>query len=303
LHRFPPWSGWRRPAVALLVALTPQHAPPSVATAPLERGTRITLHLKEEATEFATSDRLSGLIKTYSEFINFPIKVWKERQVPRQEADAEATEAARAEAKAKAEAKGEEFDVTTIAEITKTVFDEVQAFEVQNENKPLWVKPPKEVTDEQYDEFFKATFKEFMAPAAHSHFAVEGDIEFRSILYVPGMAPFDPNQDMNAAKLQNIKLFVKRVFISDEFGEDLMPRYLSFVKGVVDSSDLPLNVSREILQVSAANPSPNPSAARAKRWPAAWRACSAPRRTPESPRPSNSKACSSPTCRRAASCA
>jgi len=119
---------------------------------------------------------------------------------------------------------------------------------VQNENKPLWTRTPKEVEKAEYDEFFKMTFKEFMAPAAHSHFAVEGDIEFRSILFIPGMPPFDPNQEMNAQKLNNIKLFVKRVFISDEFGEDLLPRYLSFVKGVVDSSDLPLNVSREILQ-------------------------------------------------------
>jgi heat shock protein beta len=119
---------------------------------------------------------------------------------------------------------------------------------VANESKPLWVRPPKEVTDKEYNDFFKATFNEFMDPAAHSHFVAEGDIEFRSIVYLPGMAPFDGQNDMQA-KNKNIKLFVKRVFISDDFGEELMPRYLQFVKGVVDSSDLPLNVSREILQV------------------------------------------------------
>lgn len=128
------------------------------------------------------------------------------------------------------------------------VFLQIKGFEVQNENKPLWVRAPREVEEEEYGAFFKMTFKEFMDPAAHTHFNVEGDIEFRSILFVPGMAPFDQN-DMNAAKPKNIKLFVKRVFISDEFGEELLPRYLSFIKGVVDSSDLPLNVSREILQV------------------------------------------------------
>lgn len=94
---------------------------PSLLTAPLERGTRITLSLKDEAKEYAEGDKLSQLVKTYSEFISFPIKVWKEKQVPRQETDEVATNTARAEAKAKAEAEGAEFDESTIAEVTKTV--------------------------------------------------------------------------------------------------------------------------------------------------------------------------------------
>lgn len=99
-----------------------------------------------------------------------------------------------------------------------------------------------------YAEFFKSTFGEFVDPLGHVHFNVEGTIEFAALLYVPGMAPFD-QQNFNA-RSKSIKLYVKRVFISDEFDEDLMPRYLSFIKGIVDSSDLPLNVSREILQES-----------------------------------------------------
>jgi heat shock protein beta len=119
---------------------------------------------------------------------------------------------------------------------------------VQNNDKPIWVRAPKDVEKASYDEFFKSTFKEFLDPLAYNHFAVEGDIEFRSILYVPGMAPFE-QQDM-MARSKAIKLYVRRVFISDEFDDSLLPRYLTFVRGVVDSNDLPLNVSREILQES-----------------------------------------------------
>jgi len=213
----------------------------------LDQGTKIVLQLKEDALEFAESSRLCQLVKTYSEFISFPIKVYSEKQEPKQVPDAEATAKAIEEAKKKAEEAGEEFKEDSVEQVMKTEFETIKGFEVQNENKPLWVRAPREVEEEEYGAFFKMTFKEFMDPAAHTHFNVEGDIEFRSILFVPGMAPFDQN-DMNAAKPKNIKLFVKRVFISDEFGEELLPRYLSFIKGVVDSSDLPLNVSREILQ-------------------------------------------------------
>ncbi len=109
-------------------------------------------------------------------------------------------------------------------------------------------RPPKDVTAAEYNDFYKGTFKEFLDPLATSHFNVEGDIEFKAMLYIPGMAPFD-QQDM-VRKSRNIKLYVRRVFISDQFDEDLMPRYLNFIKGIVDSNDLPLNVSREILQES-----------------------------------------------------
>lgn len=131
--------------------------------------------------------------------------------------------------------------------VMKTEYDEVQEFKLQNENKPIWTRAPKDVADEDYNSFFKATFKEFMDPMARSHFNVEGTYEFSGLLFIPGMAPFD--MMMQDQKKSSIRLFVKRVFISDQFDEQLLPKYLGFVKGVVDSADLPLNVSREILQV------------------------------------------------------
>jgi heat shock protein beta len=107
----------------------------------------------------------------------------------------------------------------------------------------------KEVAKEDYNTFYKSTFKEFIDPQAYTHFSTEGEIEFKSLLFIPGMAPFN-SEDMLNGKTKNIRLYVKRVFISDEFDGELFPRYLGFVKGVVDSNDLPLNVSREILQES-----------------------------------------------------
>lgn len=132
----------------------------------------------------------------------------------------------------------------------KTEYETKEAYKVQNENKPLWTRPAKEVTDDEYNTFFKSAFKEFVDPMARSHFNVEGTYEFSGLLFIPGMAPFD--MMMTDSKKSSIRLFVKRVFISDQFDEQLLPRYLSFVKGVVDSADLPLNVSREILQVDSA---------------------------------------------------
>jgi heat shock protein beta len=213
----------------------------------LARGTRVTLFLKEEAHEFADDKKLAELIKQYSEFIQFPIKLWTTRQESEQVVDEEATKKKQEEADAKAKEEGKD-SAEPVQPVMKTESKSVQDWLVQNDNKPLWTRPPREVTDEEYNNFFKQTFKEFLEPQATSHFNVEGTIEFTAMLFVPGMAPFE-QQDM-MARSRNIKLFVKRVFISDEFDEDLMPRYLNFVKGVVDSSDLPLNVSREILQES-----------------------------------------------------
>jgi heat shock protein beta len=130
----------------------------------------------------------------------------------------------------------------------KTEYDTVFDWATQNDTKPLWLRSPKEVEEEEYNAFFKSTFKEFLDPVAHNHFNVEGTIEFSGMIFIPGTAGFDQSGEMMQSR--NIKLYVKRVFISDEFDDSLMPRYLSFVKGVVDSSDLPLNVSREILQES-----------------------------------------------------
>ena len=154
----------------------------------------------------------------------------------------------------------------------KTEYETNWGWKVQNDNKPIWVRNPKEVEKESYNEFYKTTFKcaaaraarcvsapcadvttarprrEFMDPLAHTHFSIEGDIEFKAIMFMPGMAPFDQQDWMR--KSRSIKLYVRRVFISDQFDEDLMPRYLNFIQGIVDSNDLPLNVSREILQES-----------------------------------------------------
>ncbi|CAN1838712.1 Heat shock protein 90-5, chloroplastic [Linum perenne] len=127
------------------------------------------------------------------------------------------------------------------------------AQKVEEEEKPKEGEPEmrnaKEVEKEEYQEFYKKTFNEFLEPLTHTHFNTEGEVEFRSILYIPGMGPMN-NEDVVNPKTKNIRLYVKRVFISDDFDGELFPRYLSFVKGVVDSDDLPLNVSREILQES-----------------------------------------------------
>lgn len=139
-------------------------------------------------------------------------------------------------------------EAKSVDPVMKTEYAEVEAFKLQNVNKPIWTRSPKEVTDEEYNAFFKQTFREFMDPMAKAHFNVEGTIEFSGLLFVPGMAPFDMMDQQNA-KSSSIRLFVKRVFISDQFDDQLLPKYMSFIKGVIDSSDLPLNVSREILQV------------------------------------------------------
>lgn len=236
-----------RPAPALQ---PPPPSPPPPA-AKIARGTRITLHLKEDAEELLDHNKISSLVKTYSEFISFPIEVWASSQEEKQVEDAAATATALADwekDKAKAEAEGKEFTDPKPAPVMKSEFETVWGWKVQNNSKPIWMRSPKEVDPKDYQEFFKTTFKEFIDPVAHSHFSIEGDIEFRAILFVPGMAPFDQQELMK--KSRSIKLYVRRVFISDQFDDDLMPRYLNFIKGVVDSNDLPLNVSREILQES-----------------------------------------------------
>jgi len=197
-------------------------------------GTRLILHLKEDAFDYLESNKLSELLTRYSEFIEFPISLWKEtteyKQVPDDEANKDLPE-------------GEEPK-------TKTVPETVTKYEPMNTQKPVWLRSPKEVSEEEYSEFYKSAFRSaYDEPQAHTHFALEGQVECKAILYIPGTLPFELSRDMFDEQAKNIRLYVKRVFINDKF-EDLMPRWLKFIRGVVDSDDLPLNVGREILQKS-----------------------------------------------------
>ncbi|XP_057796689.1 LOW QUALITY PROTEIN: heat shock protein 90-6, mitochondrial [Salvia miltiorrhiza] len=206
----------------------------------IPRGTRLSLYLKHDDKGFAHPERVEKLVKNYSQFVSFPIYTWQEKGHTKEvEVDEDPTEAN----------KDEQNEITEKKKKTKTVVERYWDWELTNETQPIWLRNPKEVTKEEYNEFYKKTFNDFLEPLASSHFTTEGEVEFRSILYVPSMTPSGKDDIINQ-KTKNIKLFVKRVFISDDFDGELFPRYLSFVKGVVDSNDLPLNVSREILQES-----------------------------------------------------
>jgi heat shock protein beta len=182
----------------------------------------VVLHLKEDAAELADPVRLSRLIKQYSQFISFPIRLYSSRKEPVKVEDSEATARKQEAEDKRAAEKGE--TPAKVEPVMKTDYTEVWDWRVENENKPIWTRSPKDVSGEQYNEFFKQTFSEFLDPLAHVHFNVEGTIEFAAILYLPGMAPFDQQSTM--ARSRSIKLYVKRVFISDEFDEDLMPRWV-----------------------------------------------------------------------------
>ncbi|XP_022947514.1 heat shock protein 90-6, mitochondrial [Cucurbita moschata] len=206
----------------------------------LPRGTCLTLYLKRDDKGFAHPERIQRLVKNYSQFVSFPIYTWQEKGFTKEvEVDEDPTEATKNEQDGKTEKKKK----------TKTVVEKYWDWELTNETQPIWLRNPKEVSTVEYNEFYKNTFNEYLEPLASSHFTTEGEVEFRSILYVPAVSPMGKDDLVNP-KTKNIRLYVKRVFISDDFDGELFPRYLSFVKGVVDSNDLPLNVSREILQES-----------------------------------------------------
>lgn len=131
----------------------------------------------------------------------------------------------------------------------KTVMQKVQEWVVVNEKKPLWLRAPKTCTTEEYTEFYRQTFKAYDTPLGVSHFSMEGNVDFKALLYLPEEVPYELSRDMFASSARSMRLYVKRVFINDNF-EDLIPRWLLFLRGVVDSDDLPLNVGREILQQS-----------------------------------------------------
>jgi heat shock protein beta len=205
----------------------------------LGRGTEITLFLKDDATEYANEDTLRKLIKKYSEFITFPIYL---RTTKTETVEVPAEEAPQAEDEAEEVAAEEEkADLKTRSE-TKTTIN----WELCNDQKAIWQRKPKDITDEEYKAFFRAITKDANDPHAWIHFSAEGEVEFRAMLYIPSQAPSDL-YDNYYSKSSSLRLYVRKVLISDEF-EDLMPRYLNFIRGLVDSDDLPLNVSRENLQ-------------------------------------------------------
>ncbi|MGM0632313.1 MAG: molecular chaperone HtpG [Pseudomonadota bacterium] len=182
-----------------------------------DRGTTVILHLREDASEFADGFRLRHIVKKYADHISIPVLMPKEESASTDESDDE------------------------------KVDDEQQSapeYEAVNMAKALWTRPRNDISDEEYREFYKHVSHDYEDPLTWSHNKVEGKLEYTSLLYVPKRAPFDL---WNRDGARGLKLYVQRVFIMDK-AEQFLPLYLRFIKGVVDSSDLSLNVSREILQ-------------------------------------------------------
>lgn len=207
----------------------------------LRRGTHITLHLKEEAADYLQPDTIRSLVKKYSQFINFPIYLWASRTETVEEADADA-DADQADADEDAQVEDATDEKKETKKTEKTVWD----WELMNDNKPIWTRKPADVKEEEYTQFYKSLTKDSSPPLAKAHFVAEGEVTFRALLFVPRVQPAD-SFNRYGTKTDHIKLYVRRVFITDEFNE-LMPNYLAFIQGIVDSDDLPLNVSRETLQ-------------------------------------------------------